>query len=269
LLRRTGFSVVRRFNQIVSANAGRRFAYEQLELLQKNPQNKIALRNLASLGISSAKALGQGLTEGDLNNAAKRVTDTTQFTRNALELPVGWQMSPAMRMIFMYKQFVFSQAKLLKNHVFMPLVRDGNPRPLIYFATLFPLFGEVVADAKNMLRKGNLDDRPKDVVDRGLDNLSYVGAHSMMEDAMYALTNPDASNMASFVLGPVLSDIFLTPQKIISNKKPLRVAEQEALRRVPVVGTLLKNKLLPPQRPTKKGPLQRGAVEHKIEQLTR
>jgi hypothetical protein len=268
LLHYTGFSLVRRFNQIVSANAGKRFAQEQFELLSHNPQNKLALKNLYSLGINAANALKNGLTPGDLENAAKRVTDTTQFTRSALELPVGWQINPATRMIFMYKQFVFSQAKFIKNYVFKPLIVDKNPRPLIYFATVFPLFGELVADVKNLLRTGSLDKRPKQEVDRALDNMSYVGAHSMAEDMMYALTSPDSSNMASFAMGPVLSDIIMTPQKIISSKKPLRTAEQEAIRRIPVFGTLLKNILLPPERPPKPGPLQRGEVTREINKLT-
>jgi hypothetical protein len=269
VLKGTGFSGVETYNRLIAARAGYYAVKDAFETLLRNPADESAKRMLLTLGVRDPlAAVGRGaLTDTELRLAGKLASDITQFRTSVLDLPAGWRKSPFMRMATLYKQFAYNQTRFIKDYVVKPAILHGELRPLIYMTLLFPTFGEVFADAKNLVLRGNLKNRPdsKLLLDRALDNLSYVGGFGIVQDLVYALTMPSEEPTWRFLAGPVFSDAvdagktvwpFVTGMTVHKYEKR---AAREALRRVPTFGPLLARKAYPPETKSK-GIFQRGTV---------
>jgi len=261
VLRYTGFSWIEKFNRIFSANVGKQLAYEQFDILARNPSNNLAKATLRSIGVDVEEAIARkSLSQADLLNAGKRVSDQTQFRSTVMDVPRLWRRHPVMRILFMYKHFAFNQSKLIKDFVIKPAIYQREFRPLLYMSILYPAFGEVAADIKTLLRKGSLRDRPnsKYFLDRAIDNFAQVGSIGIFEDTFRSLTSGRIDRIATYALGPFASDVLQLVANIGAGD-PGRAFGRQATRAIPVGGPLISRKLYPP-RGRVVTPLRRGVV---------
>jgi hypothetical protein len=269
VLNYTPFMFLDKLSRIFSSQVGRHMAEESIQKLVQEPGHLGERMTLKLLGIDADKALAQGLTESDVLEAAKRVSDITSFRATPLDIPPQWKNNPTLKLLTMYKSATFSQAKFLKDYVFKPAVYEGEMRPLLYLATLFPTFGEMVADTKEFIRKGTLEERPKEVVDRMIDNVAQVGGFGIMHDMIYAFASPNKEMAYRFVVGPAIGDAVETASLPFS-KHPIADIEKKIVSSIPVVGPIAKRKLFPvPLSERPKNALQEGAVTKTIKKAGR
>lgn len=274
VLRVTGFSAVERFNRVLSSNIGKEFAFDAFDKLVANPASQEARAAFRLLGIDADKALKRGaLSLDDLLQAGKRLSDTTQFRYTGLELPQMWRSHPLGRLLTLYKQFAFNQAKFIKDFVVVPALH-GELRPLIYFSTVFPIAGELVGDIKNVARHGDLSRRPEGrfILDRIYDNYLQVGSFGVLADMMYGMASGDDSKMLRFLAGPVLSDAADTQKALAAvwtKQDPWTEVSKQVLRRVPGVGPIISSSMFPSKTKTKdwlqKGTLTRAVLGEPID----
>jgi len=278
VLKGTGFSGVETYNRLIAARAGYYAAKDAFETLLRNPADESAKRMLLTLGVRDPlAAVGRGaLTDTELRLAGKLASDITQFRTSVLDLPAGWRKNPFMRMATLYKQFAYNQTRFIKDYVVKPAILHGELRPLVYMTLLFPTFGEVFADVKNLVLRGNLKNRPdsKFLLDRALDNLSYVGGFGVVQDIMYAFSVPTEEAVWRFLAGPVFSDavdVGKTTWPFVTGMTPHKYEERavrEALRRAPTFGPLLARKAYPPKT-VFRGIFQRGTVTKAVKGLVK
>ena len=272
VLRGTGFSAVEQFNRVFSSKVGEQMAIEASEMLARRPLDSKAIETLRLLDLDPSAVLARGLTQDDILIAAKRVSDLTQFRSTVLELPLAWRKRPEFRLLTLYKNYAFNQTKFIKDYVWTPATK-GELRPLIYFATLFPIAGEIVADVKSLARHGDLSKRPdtKYAADRIVDNYLQLGSLGILADMMYAMSSSDDSAFWRFVGGPILSDVS-DMKKVITgffdDEEPFKQLGKQTTRRIPTVGPLISETLYPPKTEIK-SPLQKGTITKKLVDLTK
>ena len=271
LLHLTGFVALDKYRRIFASVAGRHLAEDLWQELQQGVRPNVARMKLAQLGIDVGKALERGhLSDDDFLQAAKRTSDVTQFTFDANQLPVAWKSSPIARIILQFKQYFYTQANFVKNFALKPAVEylrtkgaSGDIRPLVYMSILFPTLGEATADVRELARKGTLDERPQQPLERLIDNASHAGAFGIYEDLIYNIASPSDSPIWHFIAGPVISDL-VDLTRLPQSKRPIGL---ELLRRVPVVGPYATHSYIESHRkkPRRKGFLERGAITEFVE----
>lgn len=272
LLRYTPFNFIDKQRRIFAARVGAEFVNDEFQKILKDPNNKRAITNLRLMGLDSAEIQkAGGIQQQHLLQAAKVMSDLTQFRSDALTLPPRWVSKDDMwlRLAVMYKQFFFHQAKFMKDQVLKPAFQQGEFRPLIYSSLLFPSVGEIVSDMKNVIRKGDLKDRPgfdkNHWLDRVIDNYSQVGGFGIMADLASSFGQPNSEPAFRFAVGPAISDIidFTT---LGGKPHPIEDLEKKLLRSVPVIGPYAVHKEFPSKNPTK-GRLQRGVVTKEFNKI--
>lgn len=272
VLRYTPFSYIDKLRRVFAANVGKHYAEQQFERWSANQGDKIAERNLRLLDLdpTEIKRAG-GLQEEHLLKAAKRMSDITQLRTDALTTPPRWldQKDPLLRLAVMYKQFFFHQAKFIKDQVLKPAFIEHEFRPLIYMSLLFPTFGEMVADLKEVARKGNLEGRPKmdrdHWLDRAINNYSQIGGFGIMADLVNAFAQPDRSAAFRFAVGPVVGDA-IDIARLPFVPHPVDAIERKILQSIPTVGPYAAHKVFPPKREVKT-PEQRGVYTKELNKL--
>lgn len=258
----TGLNSFDRLSRVLAANSGKHLASDLLEELQSTGADS-ARSKLLQLGIDSPPAKG-GLSESQLLTAAQRTSDVTQFVYNPSSLPMAWQDSPYSRLLTRFKPFPYIMGHFLKDHVLSPALK-GDLKPLMYFSLLFPTVGEVVADLSNLATFGDLKHRPDSryIVDRIVDNVSYMAGFGMLFDLTHAMSSPSDTAAWKFVAGPLLSsavDLFRLPK----SQHP----DEELMRQIPIVGPLLVSKTSHrPHRPPNKHSLEGGVLTHSLEKI--
>jgi len=103
--------------------------------------------------------------------------------------------------MFQFKSFALGQTRFLKDAV-LAEAANGNLIPLATFLSISPITGELVADAKALI-KGK--DRGSDGIVRLLENLSSVGGFGLFTDGLSAARWGD---LEGFMLGPTFGDFF-------------------------------------------------------------
>jgi len=209
----TTFQPIRRFNRILASEAGRDAAETNFSRLLKDKNNVEAKHLLNIMGVNTNEALERGsLTQDDLLTASKRVADFSMFELNPSSVPPAWRNSPWGRTVTMYKTYGAMEAKLIKDFVVKPALGIGGPqnlKPLMYMSILFPAVGEVTNDISELVKRGNLKQRPdwnKYPFDRILEDASYVGAFGLLYDTARSLSYNNLNAFYGFVFGPVVSD---------------------------------------------------------------
>lgn len=272
LLRYTPFNYIDKLRRVFAARVGAEFTQQEYERFLANPQDAKAVTNLRMMGLDPKDIQkAGGLQQTHLMQAAKRMSDLTQFKSDALTLPPRWvgNKDPLIKLAMMYKQFFFHQAKFVKDQVLKPAFLEREFRPLAYMALLFPTFGEMVADMKEFARKGSLKDRPgfdsKHWLDRMIDNYSTIGGFGIMADLVHSFAQPNGEPAFRFVVGPIVSDT-IDVSRIPFMQHPVQAVERKILQSIPVVGPIAAHTFVPPKKPAK-GPLQRGVVTKELNKL--
>ncbi len=271
LLHATGFVALDKYRRIFASVAGRHLAEDLFEELQQGARPGVARQKLSQMGLDVGEAVKRGyLSDDDLLQAAKRTSDVTQFTFDANQLPVSWKSSPMARIILQFKQYFYTQANFVKNFALKPAVKylqsrgaDGDIKPLVYMSILFPTLGEATADLREWARKGTLDERPQQPLERLIDNAAHAGAFGIYQDLVYNIASPSDSPIWHFVAGPVISDM-VDLARLPQTKQPIGL---ELLRRLPVVGpyAAYHERESMRKKPRQKGFLERGAITKFIE----
>jgi len=249
------FQPIRRFNRILASEAGRDAAETNFARLMKDNNNTQAKHLLNIMGVNTREALQRGsLTQDDLLNASKRVADFSMFELNPSSVPPAWRNSPWGRTVTMYKTYGAMEAKLIKDFVIKPALGIGGPqnlKPLMYLSILFPAVGEVTNDISELLKRGNLKQRPdwnKYPFDRVLEDAAYVGAFGLLYDTARSMSYNDRNAQWSFVFGPLMSDVINMSAELFhtfdgSRAHPLdklsETAKERLVRDIPVVGPRL------------------------------
>ena len=268
LLRYTPFNYIDKLRRTFAANVGEEFVNQNAERLVANPKDQRAIRNLRLMGLDPNEIVMKGVNQLDHLQAAKRMSDLTQFESDALSLPPRWlsRDEPLLQLAVMFKQFFFHQARFVKDQVLKPAFLEGEFRPLLYMATLFPTFGEIVADAKEYARKGNLKDRPHHLIERLIDNYATIGGFGIMHDLVYAFAQPQKEAAMRFIIGPALSDM-IDIGTIPGQKHPMEEIEKRLVRSIPIIGPQAKHKMFPPKNRPQKGPLQKGVITKELNKV--
>jgi len=267
LLRYSGFDFVDKLRRVFASNSAAEFVDQQASRLAKDPNNAKAIRNLRLMGIDPDE-IKRGVNSLHYLQAGRRLSDLTQFESDALSLPPRWlaKDEPILQLAMMYKQFFFHQARFVKDMVLKPVFLEGDMKPLLYMATLFPTFGEMVADVNEFARKGDLKNRPQHVVERMIDNYASIGGFGIWHDLVYAFAQPQKEAAMRFVIGPAISDL-IDIGTIPGQRHPIEEIEKRLVRAIPVIGPVAQKKAFPPKKQPTKGPLQRGAITKELNKV--
>jgi hypothetical protein len=266
VLHMTGFVSLDKYRRIFASVAGKHLAENLWQDLQEGVRPGVARGKLAQMGIDVSEAMKRGsLSEDDLLQAAKRTSDITQFTFDANQLPVAWKASPMARIVLQFKQYFYTQSNFVKNFALKPAVEylrtkgaSGDIKPLIYMSILFPTLGEATADLKELARKGTLDERPQQPLERLIDNAGHAGAFGIYQDLLYNVASPSDAPIWHFITGPVIGDM-VDLARLPMSKQPVWPG---LMGRVPIVGPIAAKSMRDSNRktPRKKGFLERGAL---------
>ena len=262
VLRYQGFMKVINFQEYLNANMAKHVVLDDVERLMSNPQDTNALLRLRTLGLYPEDILKRGgASQEELAVAGHKLnTIVLGGQRTALDLPPAWKGHWSIRTLTMFKPFLYNQAKLIKDYVILPALRDGNFKPLMYMAILYPTLGELSSDLKILSRgRDPRTERPdwdKFPLDRIISNVSNVGGFGVAADVMSALTSASPTTTWQAIFGPAYSelvDIVRFPGLSMENKA------RAIVRRVPGVGLGLSRYLMPTSHP-RQDALQKGTV---------
>ncbi|MGQ9847525.1 MAG: hypothetical protein ACUVQP_08515, partial [Bacteroidales bacterium] len=241
-----GFNVVERFNRIVAANTGKDFVEQRFKAFLKNPYDPVALEDLKKMidNFNPEKALKLGkLTEEQLQQAAQKAVELTQFKTRPIDLPPTWS-SLGGRLLTQFKTFSYKHGQFIKDEVLMPAIRGKNYGPLIRYLILGLIVGEGIADVKAFIRGR---ERPTNLVERALDNLASVGGFGLLQDVMQtAQRGPEA--VLNWIAGPTTSDVakLAGGTGLALQGKP-KTLGRFALGNIPIIGQPLANTIFPPR----------------------
>lgn len=255
MLRYTGFDIERKFNVIISANAGKNYAIDLTEKLLNNQTHREANYMLREMGLEPSRIFRQGgLTSEDLLKAGRRTAELTQFFHNPADIPIAWAASPIMRTAFLYKNFIWNQGRFAYKYLIEKSIATRNFNNLFLSMLVFPVIGELVGDAETLSRGENpveyrvkhspvqsmaksIGLHPNDYVVRYLDNIARIGNIGMFYSLLGSMTR---DNLTDWLGGPVVGDI--TDLNRVGNyliKGDYKKAAKLAARRIPVAGPLV------------------------------
>jgi len=247
-LKYIGFTATEKFNRVVAANVGIKYAEKQAQKLVKNPQSKIIQARLQELGLNPQGILARGgkLTEKELLIAGQRMSNKTQFLYNPLDLP-AFSQSPTGAVVFQYKSFIFQQTTFLKNQLKMQ-IKNGNyggfARDLIVLGTIFPMTGEVVADIRSLISGTQ---RKTQAFDRYIEDIMTVGGFGLYGDV---ITSAGWSRVLDWAAGPTAGTISEGVERIHSlvTKRELKDTDIRYLLNQTGFGRALANYMFPRSR---------------------
>lgn len=263
---------------MVATQAGKAAAEDYAKVFLKNG-DKEAEKTLRILGVDVGQLQKtKMLSAEDIAMAARRAHDLSQYTGGVENVPPAWRATPIARMLTLYKNFMFYEAKFVKDQIIKPAFK-GDMKPLLYASIIFPTLGEVSADLKEYMKRGNLDERPnwnEFPADRIVDNLAHVGAIGLFYDTARSLSYNDASAFWRFLGGPALSDVVdvghMVGQTDLTAEHPFDKMTEEAKRKltqsIPVVGPTLYDEYWRKKTARTQSMLQRGKVTELIHKVT-
>jgi hypothetical protein len=258
-----GFAKVESFNRSVASTAGRDYA---LRLAQKGDE-----KTLRNLGVTGEIKDGT-LTHDQQVQAARKVVEKTQFKVDPQDLP-GWTDSPGGKLVSQFRTFSYQQGKFFSNEILKPAAK-GNLAPLARLMALMPI-GYGLYEARRAI-----DGRPEEdnKARRGVESFSKLGGAGLVVDMFrgvmplngkYVPTDRRVSMAVGTFGGPAvgiatqgvgaLSEAI--QRKNIPKNNPdltgklaiksgdkytdLTSAGRFGLSQVPVIGSPIKNRLLP------------------------
>jgi len=257
------FGTVEKFNRSVAATAGRDYA---LRLAQKGD-----IATLQKLGVTGK--IGKNLTEAQQIQAARKVVEKTQFKVDPQDLP-GWADSPGGKLVAQFRTFSYMQGKFIYEQVLQPASK-GNLAPLGRLMAALPV-GYALYETKRVIG-GRPEEKDKTKV--ALASFQNIGGAGLVFD-LYQSLNPlnskyippdrrismsigafggPAAGLAAQGIGAVSEALQRknTPADLSRLEGKLAVAKNDntytdltslarfGLQQIPVVGTPIKNRLLP------------------------
>lgn len=203
--------LVRKYPALRDPETGRFSTAHRPPKIQKQMQQ--IERKLMEVGLDPVKIVKRGgyLTEEETLMAAQTVSSDVNFWGDSLSLPEFFR-SPVGRYVTQFKSFGFQQSKLIKDHLIKPIKDHGDWGPFVRFAILMPAAGEIIADAKGLVRANYRrfskegDNGP---VTRVLENIANASGFGLVYDAIEA-TKYGNSGSLGFMVGPIGTDIAKT-----------------------------------------------------------
>jgi hypothetical protein len=169
---------------------------------------------LGSLGLDTKAIVSRGgnLTQDELLKAAQKVSADVNFWGDSLSLPEFYR-SAAGRYLTMFKSFGFQQGKLFKDTIARPAARwlatdgrEGDIAPMLRFATLTPLGGEIIADVKKFARGKDPLRTDRALAERVFENISNGAGFGLTADALEA-TKYGVSGVLGWGVGPIGAEL--------------------------------------------------------------
>lgn len=170
-------------------------------------------QRLVALGMDTTEIVKNGghLTQKQLLQAAQKVSSDVNFWGDSISLPEFFR-SPAGRYLTMFKSFGFQQGKLFKDAIAKPAVewlasdgKRGDIGPMLRFATLTPLGGEIIADVKKLARGKDPRRMDRNVAERVFENIANGAGFGLTADAIEA-TKYGLSGTLGWAGGPIVSE---------------------------------------------------------------
>lgn len=176
LITAPAFGAVEKFNRAVAATAGRDYA---LRLAQKGDE-----ATLRKLGVTGK--IGKELTEDQQIQAARKVVEKTQFKVDPQDLP-GWVDSPGGKLVAQFRTFSYNQGKFFSNEIIKPMAK-GNVMPMARLLAAMPL-GYALYETRRAI-----DGRPEEenLTKRTLAVFNKIGGAGLVSD-VYQGINPIGS----------------------------------------------------------------------------
>lgn len=241
-LKYSGFDVVERFNRMLAAGSAHFVIRDTVSKALRGRLRGNLLRErrmmLSDLGLDLDNIVGKAkLDAGYFSSqeyrtleeiAVVRGAQRTQFFPGRTTRPIFWD-HPIGRLAFQFKTFALGQARFLRDGI-LSEAANGNLRPLATLVALGPISGELVSDAKSIIRGRGRDDHG---FDRVVDNLTYVGGFGIAGDFLAAAQR---KNLADFLLGPTVSDLTGFAEAMLSFD--IQQVISEVQRQQAFVGTL-------------------------------
>lgn len=258
------FGTVEKLNRSISATAGRDYG---LRLAQRGDQ-----KTLRRLGVTG-DIKDRTLTEAQQIQVARKVVEKTQFKVDPQDLP-GWTDTPGGKLVAQFRTFSYNQGKFVSNEILKPAAK-GNLMPLGRLLAALPL-GYALYETKRVIA-GRPEEENKNKV--GLAAFQNVGGAGLAFD-LYQSLNPlgskyipsdrrvsmafgaaggPAIGVAAQGSGAISEAIQRknTPKdesrlagKVVAAKNAndytdLTPLARFGLQQVPIIGTPIKNRLLP------------------------
>lgn len=259
-----GFASVEKFNRSLAATAGRDYG---LRLAQKGKDS--TLRKLGVTGDIKNKTL----TPEQQVQVARKVVEKTQFKVDAQDLP-GWADSPGGKLVAQFRTFSYSQGKFVSNEILKPLAR-GNILPATRFLAALPI-GYALYETKRKISGRPEEENKTKIGSQAVQNIGGLGIVMDIYQSLNPLGSkylpPDrrTSMAVSAFGGPAVgvatqgigaaseaiqrkntpTDESRLEGKVVAGKNDdtytdLTSASRFGLQQVPIVGTPIKNRLLP------------------------
>lgn len=210
--------------------ARRRFAQYRLDLDDLTRRGKDAFKaGGMDEGMSAVFRPGKWLDgvlvePGDLDLALFRASKLSQFQPDITRRPLYWQ-TPWGRLLFQFKTFAMQQGRFFRDQV-LGEAAQGNLKPLAYFASFYPVAGELVGQAYQGI-KGR--ERDTEGFDRLLENYLMMGGLGLASSFAFAAQH---GRTYDALLGPTVADMTQLVEAILT-ADPERAWNQ--LKRQPVV----------------------------------
>ena len=247
-----GFNAVETFMRRWSAVAGREFADDMARKAVSG--NVTAKRALDKMGLDVDGVLKRRgvLTENEQIDASRSIVERTQGRVDPQDLP-GWATSPWGRVVAQFRTYGYNQNMYIGRELIDEAVK-GNVAPLVRYAIIGTLGVAAAQEGRNAI-VGR--DREEDPVKYALQAIS--GNMGLVGDLGRAIIPINADRLTtarhvSMILGALggpsvgaISDA--AASAIDASKGDFESAGRTGLRQLPVVGSILQNRLLPYKAP--------------------
>jgi hypothetical protein len=249
ILKGTSFKVSETYNRIFSQKMGEKYVQHAIDALHNrpnapdwfkkrlndNPKFRTQLIDeLKGLGVSmeSIKAgylkgavnpFGRyGVSEGDL--AAYQFSRSTQFRHTAMDVPYIMSASPWWKTWTQFMPFTFSQAKLYKDHILKPFLKNptmDNAKPLLQHLAGALVTGEVNHQIRRFIESKVLGIKLKEDEPYYMRLMDYYIMTSSM--AMVYNYYMNAKYGKSMFVGSAMGDVDKAIQSTIKGRVPVEM----------------------------------------------
>lgn len=235
-----GIKPLDRFDRKFSGILGKDWVQNDLvKTLLKSPGNKRSRVGLQNLGIDPEKIISdKGISELDLNVAAKRFSDRTQGAPDPTTLPLWWT-SPAGKMYAQFKNFMYVISREMTS-VIGRAAESKDVATMARMATL-PMAGAAVYGMRHSLGMKDTQYVQDPKINMALNILRDTAPLPVGVDVFFKILQgkkgvhdlliPPSMGSAADLLGDI--------GESISKGKVSKAAKKDILRHVPLVGTAL------------------------------
>jgi hypothetical protein len=241
-----GFSGAEKINRILGVNAG--IAYTNKLLGQAKSGSQSALRELTRLGFDIK----------DLNKiepivGGRRISQATQFSTKAGELPYGWA-TPIGKMLTQFKSFAYKQTGLLGSEAKRISVeaKSGNFKPLANtlatYGVAAPIVGEVLNNIRSIVTNKEREDTDT-LTERYISNILAATSFGLLDSTSGLFGKFGEAGVVSSALGPAAGDVVKIGDTVANIASPEEYNRNRAIRNIvrpiPAIGATLANTFVP------------------------